>query len=280
MTNEGVQARQLFYEGTIAYKSGRLRQGRREVPRGPEALGRAAQGPPRLPQRRLQQEGHRPDRPALPPGPEAARRARAPGHPVPRPGSRRRTATITLDPFDAIEMLGPTGLDGIHGPGPRPRAGQAAPRRSPRRGDRGSAAALAPRQRPREPRGRDRSRRCPKESRPNHERDRDPHDPGRAQPRLGRRLHVLRADARQARHRRPAVRPPARGHRDPQPPRPAGRAGGLGRQHPRLRPPGRPLRPAGLGLEHGRPLRPDADHPRADDARRPARAGRSPSRAR
>ena len=46
------------------------------------------------------------------------------------------------------------------------------------------------------------------------------------------------------------------------------RAGGLGGQHPCVCPPGRSLRPARLGLEHGRPVRADARHPRADDRSR------------
>ncbi len=100
-----------------------------------------------------------------------------------------------------------------------------------------------------------------------HRRRRPPDHPGRAQPRLRRRLHVLRPDPRQARQRRPPVRPPARRHRDPQPPGPRRRAGSLGDQHPRLRLPRRPLRPARLGVQHGRPLRPQADRPRADDPR-------------
>ena len=65
------------------------------------------------------------------------------------------------------------------------------------------------------------------------------------------------------------VRPPARRHRDPEPSRLERRARSLRRQHPRLRPPGRQVRPARLRRQHGRPLRPEARRPRALHARRP-----------
>ena len=93
MTDEGVQARQLFYEGTIAYKTADFDKAVEKFRDGLDDLGEAAQGPQGLPQRRLQQEGHRPDRQALRPGAPAARRARAQGHPV--QGAARRAPSRT-----------------------------------------------------------------------------------------------------------------------------------------------------------------------------------------
>ena len=81
---------------------------------------------------------------------------------------------------------------------------------------------------------------------------------GRAQPGPGRRFHVLRHRLREHRSRRLHDRAGARGYRVAQPPRDGRRARGQRGQHPRLRPPGRPLRADVLRREHGRRLR-DAD---------------------
>ena len=74
MTQKGVEARQLFYEGTKAYKTRRLRPGRRQVQGRSAHLEGLPQGVPDLPRGRPQQEGDRPDRQAVRARPPAARR--------------------------------------------------------------------------------------------------------------------------------------------------------------------------------------------------------------
>ena len=86
----------------------------------------------------------------------------------------------------------------------------------------------------------------------------DPHHPRRPQPRLRRRVHVLRAGRGQDRHRRPPLRPRAVGHRVAEPAGPPGGARGDRGLDPRLRLPLARLRPARLGLLDGRRLRPPA----------------------
>ena len=109
----------------------------------------------------------------------------------------------------------------------------------------------------------------------------DDDHPRRAQPRLRRRVHVLRARGRQDRYGRTHVRPRAAGHRDAQPARDAGRARGHRGLDPRLRVSLRPLRAAAARRLDGRslrtaPRRRERRWPRADD--RAASASRSPER--
>ena len=101
-----------------------------------------------------------------------------------------------------------------------------------------------------------------------------PHHPRRPQPRLRRRVHVLRARRGQDRHGRPHVRARAAGHRDAEPARAARRARGHGRLDPRLRLPQRPLRAAAARRVDGRPVR---TAPRART--RPYHARRRPRQA-
>ena len=100
-----------------------------------------------------------------------------------------------------------------------------------------------------------------------------PHHPRRPQPRFRRRVHVLRARRGQDRHRRPALRARAVGHRVAQPARARRRARGDRRLDPRLRLPRRPLRPARQRLLDGRRLRPPAGGAEPPRPARPARAG-------
>ena len=100
------------------------------------------------------------------------------------------------------------------------------------------------------------------------------HDhPRRPQPRLRRRVHVLRARRGQDRHRRPALRPRAVRHRVAEPARPPGGARGHRGLDPRLRLSLARLRPARLRLLDGRRLRPAAGGHAA--RARPTRAPRS-----
>ena len=288
MTDEGVKARQLFYEGTIAYKTADFEKAVEKFREGLDDLGQAAQGAPGLPQRRHQQEGHRPDRQAVRPG--AASSSASP--------SRRRSRSrellagaekdTTLDPFDAPRCSAPS----------RQRTSRATRLRSPgvptTIPDPAASDPDCPR-RTHGPPGRRtvRTRRLksdgPRLTPPSaaHD-DQADHEPTAAADRTIRVGHspdsddafmfyalthdkldtgglrfVHQLEDIETLNRRAlngelevsAVSIHAFAH--------------LADRYALL----------GLGLEHGRPLRPDPDHPRAGDARRPAGPGRSPSRA-
>ena len=293
MTDDGVRARQNFYEGTLAYRNSDFDTAAKKFKEGltiwdaltknytayrNDDLNRKDTG---IVLKRVS-AGARPAE-------RAGRHCRA-GRPPVQGAARRAGARRFARPVRRLrdaQRRGHRGPDA--GPGQHPVARPGRPEIAGRR--RGRINRDRPVGPPRPPpaisEARDRSRgpspgrgarrflHRTKGEAEHHEHRRRAHDPGRAQPRLRRRLHVLCTDPRQARRRPAPVRPPARGHRDAQPPRPRRRARGLGREHPRLRPPGRPLRAAGVGFEHGRPLRPDPRDPRA---RHPGRAARQDDR--
>ena len=85
MTQKGVEARQLFYEGTKAYKTGDFARPPTKFKEGLAIWQENLKDFPVYRERRPEQEGHRPDRQAVRPRAPAARRE------GPRQTSRSRT---------------------------------------------------------------------------------------------------------------------------------------------------------------------------------------------
>ena len=78
LTTNGVLARQLFYEGTVAYKTGDFPKAADKFKEGLEVWKAVDERFPDLSRRRAEQEGHRPDRQAVRAGAQAEPRRRFP----------------------------------------------------------------------------------------------------------------------------------------------------------------------------------------------------------
>ena len=128
MTTDGVLARQLFYEGTVAYKTGDFPKAAEKFKEGLEIWKTVMDDFPDLSRRRSQQERHRSDRQAVCPRAQADTGRRSPTIFRSRTICQLVQNDTTVDPFDAIEMIGVVGDASADVAAERP----AAPRLGPR----------------------------------------------------------------------------------------------------------------------------------------------------